>query len=64
MHINNVPAYAEQYKYWVVRDCGKDGLWFWGSYRSVNTARAICKTIGNGRLYIPGMKHTISKDSI
>ena len=26
MNINNVPSYAKDYKYWVVRDCGKDGF--------------------------------------
>lgn len=53
MKINNVPAYAKQYKYWVVRDCGKDyGLFFYGAYKSLKTVRAICKTVGNGKIYI------------
>ena len=52
MNINNVPYYAKDYKYWVVRDCGKDGLWFYGAYGNVKTVKAICKTIANGKIYV------------
>ena len=52
MNINNVPSYAKSYKYWVVRDCGKDGLWFYGAYKNVKTVKAIRKTIANGKIYV------------
>ena len=52
MNINNVPSYAKSYKYWVVRDCGKDGLWFYGSWSNFKTAKAIRKTIANGKIYV------------
>ena len=52
MNINNVPYYAKDYKYLVVRDCGKDGLWFYGAYGNVKTVKAIRKTIANGKIYV------------
>ena len=62
--INNAPDYAHKYRYWVVRKVDKE-FWFFGSWNDLNTARAICKTVGNGRLYVPGMKKCLnSKDSI
>ena len=36
----------------VVRDCGKDGLWFYGAYKNVKTVKAIRKTIANGKIYV------------
>lgn len=49
--INNVPSYAVNHKYWIVRDCGKDGMWFYGAYSRLKIAQSISKTIDNGFVY-------------
>ena len=51
MKINNVPSYAANHKYWIVRDCGKDGYYFYGGWDKLHTAQAISRTINNGFVY-------------
>lgn len=43
--VNNVPEYAEEYRYLVVRDVeGK--LWFWGAWNDENKARTVAREVG------------------
>jgi hypothetical protein len=37
MMINNLPAYAKEYKYIVVRKIDKE-LWFWGAWNNMDEA--------------------------
>ena len=37
MMINNLPAYAKEYKYIVVRKIDKE-LWFWGAWNDMDKA--------------------------
>lgn len=52
MKINNVPDYAKKHPYWVIRDCGKDGKWFFGAFPTSKKAVEVSKTIGNGTIFI------------
>lgn len=37
MMINNKPAYANDYRYIVVRECDRE-LWFWGAWDELDLA--------------------------
>mgnify|MGYP003571249578 CR=1 FL=1 len=43
--VQNVPNYAMDYTFWVVRKVGSD-LWFWGAYESEDTAANAAGEIG------------------
>lgn len=45
MEIQNLPAYAAEYKYIVAR-WADGGLWFWGAYDDENSAKAAACEIG------------------
>ena len=49
--INNVPNSAYKRKYWVVRDCGTDGKWFYGAWDNIKKAAYTANIIGNGFVY-------------
>lgn len=43
VEINNVPTYADAYRYWVVRySAGR--LWFYGAYPEENRALEVANT--------------------
>jgi hypothetical protein len=47
VNINNLPNYAMEYEFIVVRKCD-DELWFYGAYDSCFTAYKVAEEIGNG----------------
>lgn len=44
MMINNKPAYANNYRYIVVRECDKK-LWFWGAWDELELADEVAEEI-------------------
>lgn len=45
--INNIPTYANEYKYIVARRV--DGkLWFWGAWNDRDKANDVAEELGNG----------------
>lgn len=44
MTINNLPAYANNYKYIVVREVDGE-LWFWGAWNDANKANEAALAI-------------------
>lgn len=46
--INNLPDYASEYEYLVVRNCHEDGIWFYGAYHDFEKACDVALEIGNG----------------
>ena len=47
--IHNVPAYAHDYPFYVVREVDGE-LWFWGAYRDVEQTWAIIETMNDARV--------------
>lgn len=46
--IQNMPDYAGEYEYIVVRNCNKDGIWFYGAYHDFTKAVNAASECGNG----------------
>jgi len=49
--VKNLPANYMIYPYaiyTVIRDCGDDGYWYYGSYEDITTAHKAANEIGNG----------------
>lgn len=48
--VNNLSGNWKNYKYTVIRDCRdtNEGLWYYGSYNSLQLAQEAYKEIGNG----------------
>ncbi len=44
MMINNKPAYANDYRYIVARNCDGE-LWFWGAWNEFNLANKAAREI-------------------
>lgn len=49
--INNLPEYAKEYKYIVVRECSPRDFWFWGAYNDRNFANQAAMELGNGVVF-------------
>ena len=49
-HINNLPDYAKDYDFIVVRFCDNE-FWFWGAYETFNRAQNVADEI-NGIVVI------------
>lgn len=47
-HINNMPDYANDYEYIVVRNCNADGIWFYGAYHAFDKAIQAAEECHNG----------------
>ena len=45
MMINNIPEYANEYKYIVASDIDNE-LWFWGAFNDEDKAYAVASEIG------------------
>ena len=45
--VNNVPDYAREYKYWVVRN-SEGELWFYGAWQDKETAYHVATLVNNG----------------
>ena len=43
--VRNVPAYAYDHPYWVVREADGD-LWFYGAYDTIDRAREVAAMVG------------------
>lgn len=46
--IKNLPDYAKDYEYVVVRNCGNDGIWFFGAYHDFKKSVQAASECGNG----------------
>lgn len=46
--INNLPDYAYEYEYLVVRNCHENGIWFYGACHDFKMACDTALEIGNG----------------
>lgn len=46
MTVNNVPAYAYNYKFWVARRDEDFQLWFWGAWNDRNKANEVAIEVG------------------
>ena len=44
VHVNNVPAYAEKYKYWVCRT-DTNQLWFYGAWDNFDDALKVAREV-------------------
>ena len=49
MMINNVPEYAKEYKYWVVRYVDGEA-WFWGAYHEGRDAERAAVYFEDGEV--------------
>lgn len=50
MEIKNMPTYASNYKYLVVRDVNNE-LWFWGAYKTITEAEIVASDINGTVLH-------------
>ena len=49
--VNNVPQYAHNYRYWVVRAVEGE-LWFWGAWNDENRANEVAAELLNGAIVV------------
>lgn len=50
-NVNNVPNYAHDYRYWVVRAVEGE-LWFWGAWNDENRANEVAAELFNGAIVV------------
>ena len=51
--INNLPDYANDYKFVVARRDASGALWFWGAWNDRNTANHVAANIGGETIENP-----------
>ena len=49
--VNNVPEYAANYMYWVVRAVNGE-LWFYGAWNDENRANEVAAELFNGAIVV------------